>query len=409
MKNIAVKILAAALLLTLVGCEAADATSSLVSSEDASVVEVSSEETSSEETSSEETSSEETSSVAEDYTAQLKKFIMADGYLDVQAASKEIKRKGNNDTIYFTEMEGVKGYEINGGIYWVDAETVRRLANTPCRGDGGIKWSGYKNWGSWSTAKDQQPTHAPAHLINDPLYMSMILPSERSCFLADRINASILDVASDKWVNVMTIGAIYTNRELELPDDAEFTICISDINLAVTTTRSRGWFEAVNVKVPKMTEQLYYLPWQLEHTLGTNKFPIYDKRITYFDDHVEIKLKGSDLNATEAKQTNESVKGCVYHFWGGKYQFDVDGSDVLGIVSSYKIWVKEPEWAEYLVASIGADWRDASQKPLQAFAGYKHAITTEPQMVIGHNIPTSKWDEIVGDESEKIQKIIGLK
>ena len=400
MKNIAVKIAALLLLVTLIGCEAADATSSIVSSEDATI-EVSSEEASSEEVSSEETSSEE--------KKQLSDFIMEDGFVDVQAASLAIKRKGGNDSIYFEDIEGVKGYEINGGVYWVDEETVRRLANTPCRGDGGIKWLGFKNCGSWSTSGNVQPEIAPANLINDPLYMSMILPSERRCYLADRINASFLDVADDKWINVMTIGAVYKNKDIEIPDDAKFTLCISDINLALRTTKSDGWYEAINVKVPKMTEQLYYLPWPLEHTLGTYKFPEDENRITYFDDHVEITLYGYDLNATEAKKEAEGVHQCVYHFWGQKHYFQCKGSEVLGLASSFKIWVKEPEAAEYLTVGIGADWRDSSEKPLQAFAGYKHAVTNEPTVVAGHTVPTEKWDEIVGDESEKIQKIMGLK
>ncbi len=67
------------------------------------------------------------------------------------------------------------------------------------------------------------------------------------------------------------------------------------------------------------------------------------------------------------------------------------------------------EAAEYLTVGIGADWRDSSEKPLQVFAGYKHAVTNEPTVVAGHNVPLSKWDEVVGNESEKIQKIIGLK
>lgn len=399
MKKI-IRLVALLMLVVLVGCNITEATSSIEEQNSETTSEENTAQVSSEE-SSKETSSKE--------QKKLSDFIMADGFLDVQAASLEIKRKGGNDSIYFEDIEGIKGYEINGGVYWVDEETIRRLANTPCRGDGGIKWLGFKNCGSWSTSGNVQPETAPANLINDPLYMSMILPSERRCFMADRINASFLDVADDKWINVMTIGAVYKNKDIEIPDDAEFTLCISDINLALRTTKSDGWYEAINVKVPKMTEQLYYLPWPLEHTLGTYKFPEDENRVTYYDDHVEIKLYGYDLNATEAKKVSDEVSQCVYHFWGQKHYFRCKGSEVLGLASSFKIWVKEPEAAEYLTVGIGADWRDSNEKPLQAFAGYKHAVTNEPTVVAGHTVPLSKWDEVVGDESEKIQEIIGLK
>ena len=412
MRKIA-RLMAFVLLLAFVGCDGADVTSSLVSSEDVSVAETSSEDASAEvssgEVSSEDVSSEDTSS--EEGTLNLLDYVMADGFLDVEAASKDknFKRVGINDTPLFAEVEGIKGYEINGGLYWVDEETIRRLAETPCRGDGSIKWLGFKNCGSWSTSKNNQPDHAPADLINDPLYMSMILPSERRCFMADRINASLLDIADDKWINVMTIGAVYKNSDVEIPDDAEFTLCISDINLAVRTTNSNGWYKAVNITVPSVYNRLYLLPWGLEHTSGTYNFPDGDMRVTYYSDHVEIKLKGEDLNGTNAKKLVDKVQQCVYHFWGQKHYFDCKGSEVLGVACSYTVWVKEPEAAEYLVAGIGADWRDSSEKPLQAFAGYKHAVTNEPTIVVGHNVAPSDWDEIVGDESEKIQKYLGMK
>ena len=403
MKNIAVKILAAALLLTLVGCEVTDATSSLVSSEDASVVGVSSEETSSKETSSEETSSEEISSeeTSSEEEKELKDFILEDGFLDVQAAGLAIASDTDDDSYLFIPTDGVEGYEINGGTYLLDAETLRRLTTIPCRGNGRVRWKDYKNWAKW-TGAEEQTEYVPADLINDPIYMSMVLPSERPFFLSERINPAFMAGASEKWTNVMTIGATYRNMAVEIPDEAEFTLCISDINLAIRTKSSDGWFVAKNIKVPTVYNKLFFLPWQ-QATVGISN------RVTEFEDHVEIKLTGADLNGVYAKQLSDKVEQCVYHYWGKRYEFDCSGEDVLGIVSSYTIWVKEPEASEYLVATIGADWRDKSGKILQALAGRSYAVTNEPRTLIGHTVPPSKWDEIVGDESEKIQELIGLK
>ena len=375
------------LLLTLVGCGTADTASSTVFDESETFSEA-------------ETSSEQTTQKEE---KKLTDFLLEDGFLDVQAASKVFKPKGNNDTQLFVETEGVKGYEINGGIYWVDAETIRRLVNVPVRGNGKIKWLGYEDCGSWS-GNLEQPEYAPADKINDPIFMSMFLPSEGSCFLQSRKNPSFLDVAEDKWVNVMTIGAVYRNLDVEIPDDAVMTLCISDVNLAVRTTKSNGWYEAINIKVPTVYNHLFYLPWQLQGQLGIYET---DDRITYFDDHVEIKLYGYDFNATKAKKVSDEVKQCVYHFWGQTHEFDCKGSEVLGVASSFKIWVKEPEAAEYLVVGIGADWRDAQGSPLQAFAGYKHAVTNEPKVVLGHNVEPSRYDEVM--DSEKVQEILGIR
>ena len=383
--KITTKVFALILIFSLVGCGVVDTVSSI---------------TSSEYTSSEDTSSKQTTSKEE---AKLTDFLLEDGFLDVQAASKVFKPKGNNDSHLFVETEGIKGYEINGGIYWVDADTMRRLVNVPCRGDGKLKWRGFLDCGSWSTA-NEQPEFAPANLINDPIYMSMVLPSERACFMESRVNPSFLDVASDKWINVMTIGAVYKNSAVEIPDDAEITLCISDINLAVRTTKSNGWYEAINLKVPTVYNHLYYLPWTLEKQLGS--YEIFD-RVTEYDDHVEIKLYGYDFNATEAKKVSNEVQQCVYHFWGKKHYFDCKGSEVLGVACSFKIWVKEPEAAEYLVVGIGADWRDEAEKPLQVFAGYKHAVTNEPTVVIGHNVEPSHYEEVM--DSQKVQEILGIR
>ena len=391
------KLLALLLLLALVGCEAADTVSQISSVEETSSVEESIAETSSE----------------EEKVYTLLDFVGEDGYLDVKTARKKVKRPAdakskNDDSYVFAETEGIVGYEINDRNFTVDEETLRRLTTVPCRGTGGIQWSEYEDVGSWG--KFEQASYAPAHLISDPLYMSMILPSEATCYLSFRKNAGLLARPKAEWASIISIGALYQNKDKKLPDDAEFTVCLSDVNLAMRTKTSDGWFLADAKPVPTVINGLYYLPWGLEKEIGTYKFLDGDQRVTYFDDHVEIKLKGADLNGTTGKTVSDKVEECVLHFWGNKYYFGCPGDEVLGIVSSFKIWVKEPEWADYLVVGIGADWRPKEEVGgAQAFSGYKHKVTTEPRTVLGHIMVPSTWDEIVGDESEKIQELIGLK
>lgn len=333
-------------------------------------------------------------------------YVEPIGYYDVDAAAKKLGLDYINATLpasVFIDI-GTKylGYKIDG-TYKVDADTLRKLAETPCIGDGTIRWKDCQDVGSW-TGNPEQPEYAPVDLLNDPVYMSMLLPSERNCYMESRINAAFMDVAEDSWYNVMTIGAVYKNADVEIPDDAEFTLCISNINLAVRTTKSDGWYEAVNIPVPTMYNQMYYLPWQLEGELGTHKLK---DRITYYDDHVEIKLTGADFNATEAKKVSDEVEQCVYHYWGKKHYFDCKGSEVLGVACSYKVWVKEPEASEYLVAAIGADWRDADENALQAFAGYKYAVTTTPTQLVGHNVELSRYRDVM--DTEKVQQILNIK
>ena len=323
-------------------------------------------------------------------------------YYDIDAAAAAQGLDYNNATLpasIFVDLgENYLGYKIDG-TYKVDEDTLRMLTTVDCIGDGKIKWMYFQDCGSW-TGNLEQPEYAPVDLLDDPIYMSMVLPSERRCFLETRTNGSFLDVAEDKWVNVMTIGAIYKNLDIEIPDNAEFTLCLSDVNLAVRTTKSNGWYEAINLKVPTVYNHMYYLPWQLSGTLELKN------RITYFDDHVEIKLTGADFNGTEAKKVMSQVEQCVYHFWGQMHYFNCKGSEVLGVASSYKVWVKEPEAQNYLVAGIGADWRDANGGILQAFAGAKYAITNTPKTILGHNVELSRYRDVM--DSEKVQEILGI-
>ncbi len=324
-------------------------------------------------------------------------------YYDVDAAAAAQGLGYNNATLpasIFVDLgENYLGYKIDG-TYQVDDDTLRMLTTVDCVGIGKIKWVGFQDCGSWS-GNLEQPEYAPVDLLDDPIYMSMVLPSERRCFLETRTNGSFLDVAEDKWVNVMTIGAVYRNLDVEIPDNAEFTLCISDVNLAVRTTKSNGWYEAINLKVPTVYNHMYYLPWQLNGTLEL------ENRITYFEDHVEIKLTGADFNGTEARKVMSQVEQCVYHFWGSKHYFNCKGSDVLGVASSFKIWVKEPEASEYLTVGIGADWRDANETPLQAFAGAKFAVTNTPKVIFAHNVEPSRYRNVM--DTEKVQEILGIR
>ena len=326
-------------------------------------------------------------------------------YYDVDAAAAKLGLDHINAVLPASLFVDVGaeyiGYKIDGS-YKVDADTLYKLSETPCIGTGKIAWVNYHDSGSWSSGSEQ-PEFAPVDLLDDPIYMSMILPSERATYMSTRTSGAFLVGSDDRWTNIMTIGAIYKNQAVNLPDDAEFTLCISDINLAMRTTNSDGWFEAINVKIPTMYNQLYYLPWTLESTLGTYKI---SDRITYFDDHVEVKLYGRDLNATDAKSVSDEVQECVYHYWGRRYNFDCLGSEILGLVSSYKIWIKEPESSEYLVAAIGADWRDADGNIKQAFSGKNYAVSTTPVTLIGHTVPLSRYRDIM--DSEKVQEILGI-
>ena len=325
-----------------------------------------------------------------------------DGYYMISEVAKIIKTNGDDSKLF---KEGVMGYEINDGVYYVDAETMIRISNTPCRGNGSVILKGWYDLSvGWGDHPDQFKD-ASASKINDAVYMSMYLPSEGRCFLNTQDRGFNTFPANNKYVNVCSIGAIYKNYDYELPDDASFTICISNATLLLCT-KEKGWFVAEKLTYPDMPGCLYYLPWQLERELGV--FAVED-RITYFDDHVEFKLKGSDLNAVEAKNVDSRVLECVLHFWGSQIKFEnlgIKGSDISGVVSSFDVWVKEPEYANYFVIGVGADWRTSTGAINQVFESRKYTLTSEPKTTFAHSVSPSVYDEIM--DTEFVKNALGL-
>lgn len=325
-----------------------------------------------------------------------------DGYYMIAEAAKLIKTSRDDSKLF---KEGVAGYEINDGVYYVDAETMLRVVNTPCRGNGSIMLVDWQDLSkTWGDHPDQFKA-AAADKLDDEIYMAMYLPSEGWCFQRQQDRGYNGFPANDKYANVCSIGAIYKNYDYELPDNATFTICISNPTLLLCT-EERGWFVADKLKYPQMSDCMYYLPWQLEGELGT--FPLLS-RFTYTDDRVEIKLKGSDFNATTAKRVDERVLECVLHFWGNQIKFEdlgVKGSEILGVVASFDVWVKEPEYANYFVIGVGADWRTSNGTINQAFESLKYTLTNEPKTAFAHNVSPSVYDEIM--DAEFVKKELGL-
>lgn len=324
------------------------------------------------------------------------------------------KSAGNHND-YFPE--DAEGYYLDDMIFYVDEDVFYRILEKPCAGTGSIKWTGYNDRVSWhgdGVGLDGKPAGndwfdgiLPIEKFDDPLYIFMCKPSERVNYMGgSRINAGVQVPGDDRFVSILTMGAIYSNVNKPIPDDAEFTICLGRMKV-VLYTEEKGWFVARECETPAKPNSIYYLPWTLEFNgLPPAKLP--DDRLSIVDGHYEVKLKGAELNgkAGKEKESEFKVDGSVLHFWSPKTPVENAG-DIKAIAVSYECWVKEPEWAEYLVAEIGADWYDADNNITQAFIGHNYAITTEPRVIFGHTAGPDMYDEIM--DTEKVQELLGLK
>ena len=360
--------------------------------------------------------------------------VSGDVYYNVDAAFKASGKSMAADVSACFPADA-KGYIINGGTasrpYLVDADTLFRLTEKPVIGTGYVKWKDFKNVNS-SANSDPFTGVIPVAKLSDPIYLSTALPSEVNTFMTKRVNAGNLYPTQAKHIKAVTIGAVYRNEDDPPADNVTATLCICNIRLLYHTAE-KGWFVAESVPVPtnSMVNHMYYLPWELSHTMGTYAL---SKELTRASDHVEIKVGGDVFNATPfitdgmvtAKDgttypydnipvvTASSTKyytltATCLHFWGTSIlfsKFDLDGSQIDGMVSAFQVWIKEPELANKFGVAIGIDLRDADNNINQSYSGRNYKITTEPQWIIGHNVGPKAYDEVM--DSEAVQQLIGM-
>ena len=297
--------------------------------------------------------------------------------------------------------EDAKGYIIEGGPYLVDADTLRRIVNVPCKGSGTVRWINFKEFAG---NPDAFTGEVPASKLNDPVFMSMNLPSEAPTFLAARTNPENMSLHPGAG-RALAIGAIYRNTDVTLADDETFTVCLGRICLALKT-KTEDWSLGNDLPFPTNPRDLYCLPWEI-----SKQYKLPSDRLSKMDDHMEITLTGYDLNGSKYRE--QGAKGAVLHFWGSFAKFD-SFNDVKGMVSSYVAWVKEPAAVGKLVATIGIDLYppvssndNYTSEIKQAYSGYNHLLKAEPRIIFGHNVGPKAYDSVM--DTEKVQKLIGLK
>ena len=322
-------------------------------------------------------------------------------YLDVKAAAKATDTLKNKADPLFPE--DAEGYYIERGVYSVSADVMRRIIKKPFAGNGAIDWNGYLPV-TLGGNEDVFDGDLPVSKIGDPLYELMCLPNEQSGLFEDfgqRYNAAKLYPLTDEYANAIPIGQICWDTDKEIPDDAEITLCFGKITLCARTKDSDGWFIASQTDCKPCN--IYPFPPGLDNEESpVTSIRKSDLDVQWVDDHYEVKVTAADFNGDLFN--DERVTDGILHFWGKFFYFD-KGSDVLGIASSYVVWVKEPEWSGYLTADIGADIRNEDKTYCQqAFTGINYIITDQPRLIIGHNVGPKEYDEVM--DSAKVLELV---
>ncbi len=292
-----------------------------------------------------------------------------------------------------------KGYLIEGGPYLVDADTLRRITAVPCKGSGTVKWKEFREINTMHNP-DPFTGEVPVALLNDPVFMSMNLPSEAQTFMTTRVNPENMAYAISDRKRFLPIAAIYRNEETSIADTETFTVCLGRICILLKT-KDKDWYIGDERSFPDNPVDVFHLPW--EAGTGTHKLP--RENLNLADDHIEVTMTGADLNATAYR--DKGAKGAVLHFWGSFAH--AEGSSVTGMASSYVAWIKEGKMAGKLVGAVGIDCylSSGSNDIKQAYSGYNYLLDTSPRVIFGHTVGPRAYDTVM--DTEKVQQLLGIK
>ncbi|MBE5905187.1 MAG: hypothetical protein E7277_00135 [Lachnospiraceae bacterium] len=219
--------------------------------------------------------------------------------------------------------------------------------------------------------KDKNDGRIPTEWLNDPVYLSMNLPSEsRSDFMIEawRDNGHFIDTFSDVHTQTISIGAIYPTHGAQLPD--EFSLCIGKMKLFAFSKSQNKWITLDSKPYPPGI-YIYTLPWP---TATATKC----QNVTYHDDYAEIKLTADELN------------GNALHFWG-KLQ-PLDKEDYTQFAAAYEVWTNDSNVSDLLTATIGVDVKDQDMNHnVQLFCGRGLSINKTKKVHWGHTVANGDY------------------
>lgn len=214
--------------------------------------------------------------------------------------------------------------------------------------------------------------------IDDPVYLSMKLPSEAvSSYLPSRRNGT----TDSQWVrpqgynHAIGIGAIYSSDPSLLPD--KFNVYFGRFTTyTLGMDKSARWVKHEDYKFPPFIMH-YTLPWQ---TSKSTSIPV--------EKHEEY---------AKITVTREQLSDGVIHFFGGNNSlFDVGNTRAM--ICIYEVWTDCEEAKKSAFCTIGIDQRvagDESKKVVQLFSGRNIMLRTDKTIHVGHNISDEDYELLV--------------
>ena len=268
-----------------------------------------------------------------------------------------------DDSAFF--IENVPGYVVNDGIYCVNPNVMARLNSSNCIGNGSLRLYGPShNLTSGDTVYDPLDYIIEVKDLDNVLKKILVSGSE-SKFYMDRPWCTRGLKPLTGSCNAHTIGAIYKVKDAEIPDNV--TIYLGKLAMFVLL-KDGIWRKLAENDFPAGFG-LFELPWVPETTRTLDS-----SKVIRHNDYIEYRLTKEDFSGL-----NEGKTEAVLHFWGSD-GFIEERDDIVGIISAFDFWVKEPEAQDKFIAAIGVDQIDTNTKTIkQGFSGIAMNIKTYPR------------------------------
>ena len=278
---------------------------------------------------------------------------------------------------------------VEKDTYKLGKEAMLSLQNKKLTGNGSVEWNGWNTQPQgWQNTED--PTMLSSKLkvryADDPVYMSMKLPGEAN-FSTDTLVRPAMRGAdgSGTYTVVDNIGAIYPVDYTTLPTDV--AICIGHLSMYTLSKEENAKWKLHDKQAFPTGQSLYYLPWSGS---GDQNVGIAGSKITIHDDYIRFALKRDDFGPSS--NVSGSIAKCL-HFWGEHNQLDL--GNTRAVICFFETWTETPEAVGNLYAAIGCDQKSTDlSKITQMFWGRRVLLTSEKQVIIGHNISDALFDEL---------------
>ena len=325
-----------------------------------------------------------------DTTPEEVEYLVAKNILSRDKAY-EIDAPSLNDLAEFNKNDDYLIFS-HDMVYPLDKEMMLSIPDKHLAGPGRVKWSEWGQMDSWGETKTMLNGEMKVRYMDDPLYMSMRLPSEQYHVdnkIAHPGMRHALAMHPSKNVALRylsTIGAVYAPDYTALPDTV--TICIGNISLyTLSKEPSASWQLHEHCNVPAGFG-MFYIPWSKTGNAHVN---ISESKVERHENYIKFTLSKNDF-APSASVANST--GAVLHFWGGN-DVDIDLGNCKAAIAMYEMWTETPEAADLLYIDIGADQKSADKTAIsQLFWSRNYNIRTEKRLVTGNNISDELYDEL---------------